>query len=99
MDEVRNTGLYFFENTLFDLIPRIYEELESALEENFPGFKFEIPSFLSYGSWIGGDRDGNPYVTPTVTENALRAHKDLVLERYGKEVGSMYSLLSPATSR
>ena len=99
MDEVRNTGLYFFENTLFDLIPRIYEELENALVENFPGFDFEIPAFLNFGSWIGGDRDGNPYVTPTVTENAIRAHKDLVLERYCNEVRSMYSLLSPATSR
>ena len=99
MDEVRNSGLYFFENTLFDLIPRIYEELEVALKESFPDFDFEIPSFLNYGSWIGGDRDGNPYVTTQVTEDTLREHKELVLEQYGREVVSMYELLSPSITR
>ncbi|MFK7766711.1 MAG: phosphoenolpyruvate carboxylase [Mariniblastus sp.] len=99
MDEVRNSGLYFFENTLFDLIPRIYEELENALQEIYPDFDFEIPSFLTYGSWIGGDRDGNPYVTTQVTEDTLREHKDHVLKRYSSEVISMYELLSPSITR
>ncbi len=99
MDEVRNTGLYFFENTLFDLVPRIYEELDSALQKNFPDFKFEIPSFLNYGSWIGGDRDGNPYVTTEVTEETLREHRDLVLDFYCKEIYSMYSMMTPSVTR
>ncbi len=99
MDEVRNTGLYFFENTLFDLIPRIYEELESALAKEYPDFDFQIPSFLNYGSWIGGDRDGNPYVTIEVTQDTLRAHQDLVLEFYCNEIFSMYSLLTPSITR
>ena len=54
MDEVRNSGLYFFENTLFDLVPQIYEEIDKALEQVFPGFEFEVPTLLTYGSWIGG---------------------------------------------
>ncbi len=99
MDEVRNSGLYFFENTLFDLIPRIYEELENALRVHYPDTKFEIPTLLTYGSWIGGDRDGNPYVTTEVTEETLREHKTMVLEFYCREVGAMYGMLSPSITR
>ncbi len=99
MDEVRNTGVYFFENTLFDLVPRIYEELEGALKLNFPEQDFEIPPFLNYGSWIGGDRDGNPFVTPLVTEETLKLHRETVLAFYCREVSSMYELLSPSITR
>ena len=99
MDEVRNTGLYFFENTLFDLIPRVYEEIDLALAKYYPDHKFEIPSFLTYGSWIGGDRDGNPYVTPEVTKETLGEHQDLVLDFYCKEIQSMYELLTPSITR
>jgi len=99
MDEVRNTGLYFFETVLFDLVPRVYEELEASLAEAYPGHQFDVPPLLTYGSWIGGDRDGNPYVTTDVTEEALRAHKATILGRYLYEVDAMYGLLSPSISR
>jgi phosphoenolpyruvate carboxylase len=99
MDEVRNTGLYFFERTLLKLIPRMYEELESALAESFPGETFDVPSFLKYGSWIGGDRDGNPFVTIDVTRQTLVAHKDLVLEFYAREIQGLYELLSVSRLR
>lgn len=99
MDEVRNTGLYFFENTLFDLVPRIYEQLESDLAEVYPGHSFNVPAILRYGSWIGGDRDGNPFVTNEVTVEALQAQKKLVLELYRKEVLAMYELLSCSRDR
>ncbi len=99
MDEVRNTGLYFFENTLLDLVPRMYEELESALARAYPDYQFEIPSFLSYGSWIGGDRDGNPFVTIEVTQKALQAHQRTAIEYYGRELFKLYELLSPSRTR
>ena len=99
MDEVRNTGLYFFENTLFEQVPRIYEQLETDLATVFPGHDFDVPAFLRYGSWIGGDRDGNPYVTNDITTEALQAQKKLVLELYQREVKSFYELLSCARSR
>lgn len=99
MDEVRNSGLYFFENTLFDLVPRIYEELENALRKHYPDTEFDVPSLLTYGSWIGGDRDGNPFVTTDITEETLREHKSTVLSHYCAEVRSMYELLSPSTTR
>lgn len=99
MDEVRNSGIYFFERTLFDLIPKIYEELEAALAEHWPDHTFEIPSFLKYGSWIGGDRDGNPFVTTEVTEEALREHQAAILKHYRIEADAFYGLLSPSVNR
>ena len=99
LDEVRNTGLYFFEQTLFDVVPKIYQELNDALKTVFPEQDFDVPSFLKYGSWIGGDRDGNPLVTDEVTENALRAQKDQALERYESDVFQLYELLSVSTNR
>jgi len=99
MDEVRNTGLYFFEHTLFDVVPRIYEELESSLGERFAGRMWSLPAVLRFGSWIGGDRDGNPFVTNHTTQSALVAQKELVLQRYSEDVQALYQLLSPARGR
>lgn len=99
MDEVRNNGLYFFENTLYNLVPEIYDELKTALATYYPGHDFEIPSFLRYGSWIGGDRDGNPYVTLDVTQNALTAQKESILEHYNIEVDALFNLLSSSSTR
>ena len=98
MDEVRNS-LYYFENTLIDVVPTAYKELARALHETYPEDRFELPAFLRFGSWVGGDRDGNPYVTVDVTEEALRAHKDLVLELYATRVESLYNHLSSAKTR
>ncbi len=98
MDEVRN-GLYFFETTLFELVPQIYQELERALVETYPNESFDIPSFLRYGSWVGGDRDGNPYVTVEITEEALRAQINVALQLYEREVEGLYDHLSCAVTR
>ena len=98
MDEVR-TGLYFYEVTIFKLIPKIYEELERGLAEVFPTVKFRIPPFLRYGSWIGGDRDGNPFVTLAMTEEALRAMKETALKQYNIAIDVLYHHLIPATTR
>lgn len=99
MDEVRNSGIFFFENTLFDVLPRIYEQIEAALRRTYPSHQFQIPPFLRYGSWIGGDRDGNPFVTNQVTEEALRAQSEAVLKHYNVLVDELYHLLSPSTHR
>ena len=99
LDEVRNNGLHYFETNLFDLIPQMYERLEQALVQAFPDRKFELPAFLRYGSWIGGDRDGNPFVTTEVTEGALREQATRVITRYMQDVDRLYHLLSPSTNR
>ena len=96
IDEVRN-GLYFFEDTLFDLTPQIYLDLRTALRHTFPDNSFRIPAFLRFGSWIGGDRDGNPFVTVAVTEETLREHKAMALRLYQRAIDRMHGHLSTST--
>ena len=93
LDEVRN-GLYFFDEVLFDLAPTLYRSLEDALARAYPGQTFEIPPFLRFGSWIGGDRDGNPFVTVAVTEETLREHKETALRLYQRSLDRMHGHLS-----
>ncbi|MCU0502627.1 MAG: phosphoenolpyruvate carboxylase [Anaerolineae bacterium] len=96
IDEVRN-GLYFFEDTLFDLTPQLYLDLRTALRHTFPDNSFRIPAFLRFGSWIGGDRDGNPFVTVAVTEETLREHKAMALRLYQRAIDRMHGHLSTST--
>ncbi len=91
-------GLYYFETTLFELVPRIYAELESALARYYPGEAFDVPVFLQYGTWMGGDRDGNPYVTLTVTEDTLREQKGRIVKLYAQAVEGLYEHLSVGKS-
>jgi phosphoenolpyruvate carboxylase len=98
LDEVR-TGLYFFEATLYNVLPEIYSEFARALSLAYPGDKFDVPTFLRYGSWIGGDRDGNPFVTVDVTEHALRTMKESILTLYNVAVDELYHHLIPAVTR
>ncbi|OQA42464.1 MAG: Phosphoenolpyruvate carboxylase [Chloroflexi bacterium ADurb.Bin325] len=93
VDEVRN-GLYYFDQVLFDLAPLLYRSLRVALAAAYPGHTFAIPSFLRFGSWIGGDRDGNPFVDVAATEDALREHKALVLRLYQRAIDNMHGHLS-----
>ncbi|WP_394219395.1 phosphoenolpyruvate carboxylase [Halobacillus trueperi] len=81
MDEVRN-GLYYFDETLFDVLPDIHQELEARLEDHYPNEDWNVPNFLRFGSWIGGDRDGNPNVTPDITWETLQKQRKLVLKKY-----------------
>jgi phosphoenolpyruvate carboxylase len=93
LDEVRN-GLYFFEDTLFDLVPLLCQDLSAALDRYYPDARFHIPPFLRFGSWIGGDRDGNPFVTVAVTEETLREQKTLALRLYQRAIDRMHGHLS-----
>ena len=80
-DEVR-TAVGVFDDTLLRAVPRLYRSAEAAVSGSEPGMSPPmVPAFLRFGSWIGGDRDGNPFVTADVTrqtvgiqaEHALRA--------------------------
>ena len=77
LDEVRS-NLVWFVTTLAAEVPEVYRDLELALEEAYDE-PVGVPSLLSFGSWIGGDRDGNPYVTPEVTAEALGLMRDQCL--------------------
>lgn len=72
LDEVEN-GLSYYDSTFFDELPRFYAAIEEQLDAFDPdGSGQKVPSFLRIGSWIGGDRDGNPFVTADVLHQTLR---------------------------
>ncbi len=98
MDEVMN-GLYYFDETLFDVLPDIHQELEDSLQEKFPTHAWEVPNFLRFGSWIGGDRDGNPNVTPEVTWQTLNAQRTLVLSKYEQALVELMKRYSYSITR
>ena len=87
-------GLHFFEQTLFDRLPELLDRLRGAIDRHYPGAKIEVPSFLRFGSWIGGDRDGNPFVTAEVTAAAFAAGRRACLERYREGIRSVTKSLS-----
>jgi phosphoenolpyruvate carboxylase len=78
LDEVRG-GLVHFVSTLAETVPRIYRDLERALTEFYPEERFVVPPLLTFGSWIGGDRDGNPFVTSATTVQALELMREQCL--------------------
>jgi phosphoenolpyruvate carboxylase len=61
---------------LWEVIPRVYSALRRALKSEFPDTRFDIPVFLRFGSWMGGDRDGNPFVTAEVTAKTFQWLRD-----------------------
>ncbi len=83
MSEV-SRGVYFAA-TLWDVVPQIYRELRHALQSAYPRHHFEIPSFLSFGTWIGGDRDGHPFVTTEITRETFARLRRAALEGHLKE--------------
>jgi len=95
LDEVRN-GLYYFEEALWDVVPRLHRDLEVALAAHYPGERFQVQPFLRFGSWMGGDRDGNPLVTARVTENTLRLHRETALALHERDLLELQRHLSVA---
>jgi phosphoenolpyruvate carboxylase len=98
LDEIR-TGLFIFDRTLFDVVPQIYRDLERALTRFYPGEPFQIPAFLKFSTWIGGDRDGNPAVTNQVTLEALALQRETVLRRYRADVADLSQSMSSSVRR
>jgi phosphoenolpyruvate carboxylase len=97
-DEVR-AGLQVFETSLFEATARCYRELEDALAAAWPSETFHVPAFLRWGTWIGGDRDGNPHVTSDVTRAALERQRQLVLARHVADVEALGRELAVSVRR
>lgn len=87
-------GLHFFDQTLYKRIPELLNSLEGALKENYPDTHFKIPPFFRFGCWIGGDRDGNPFVTNDVTRQTLLSNRHAVLIHYKKQLAVLLDLVS-----
>lgn len=92
-DEVRN-GIYFFRQSLFKAVPIVYRYMERALARHYPDDNINTPNFLTFGSWIGGDRDGNPFVTHKTTVNALLMQSRSVMYEYSKRVFELAQILT-----
>jgi phosphoenolpyruvate carboxylase len=91
-DEVAN-GLAYFRLTFLEELPRLYAEFEHVLKEKYD-LEARLAPFLTVGTWIGGDRDGNPYVNAAVMRGALAQQAGLVLTHYLGEVAQLYKELA-----
>jgi len=91
-DEVR-TGLYFIDKTFWNVLPRMYSELQNALDKYYPGLIMSR-NWLTLASWMGGDRDGNPNVTHAVTAETLRLHRGLAVEKHRAAFRNLSRLMS-----
>jgi len=99
-DEIRQ-GLYYFRQSIFAAVPTVYRYLEKAVNTNFGrdiAQQVNVPSFLRFGSWIGGDRDGNPFVTPETTENAVGMAAEMMLDEYTQRVFALGRILTHSIS-
>ena len=101
-DEI-HMGLDYFPMVLFETLPRLYAELEESVREVYGGDAegLELPSrgCLSFGSWIGGDRDGNPNVTSASTREAVSMARHVIVDHYIAETGLLIGRLSMSTRR
>jgi phosphoenolpyruvate carboxylase len=97
-DEIR-MGLDYYPSVLFETVPAVYDELADDFRETY-GEELPpnaLPRVLRFGSWIGGDRDGNPLVTPECTRDALQIARETVLTYYIERVNDLIWQLSPST--
>jgi phosphoenolpyruvate carboxylase len=92
-DEIRH-GLGMVCDTLFEIVPQVYRDLEGSMARTYPDLPGTVPPFLRFGSWIGGDRDGNPNVTHDVTRDAVMLHQETILRHYIAQVVELGRRLS-----
>ena len=99
-DEV-NMGLDYYDASIYATLPGLYTEVAAAFEAEYgvcltPA---EMPVLLTFGSWIGGDRDGNPFVTPQVTREALQMAREHLLAHYQQQLQLVLDLLTSSTQQ
>src|SRR5580698_1015638 len=94
-DEIR-MGLRYFRLSLFDALPKIYAEVVESFRDVY-GLDLDanlLPNLVNFGSWIGGDRDGNPLVKPDCIRDALAMARALILREYLNDIESLSDRLS-----
>jgi phosphoenolpyruvate carboxylase len=97
LDEVTNS-LYYFTQILQHSIPSFYRELERSLADTYPSLVDSVPSFVQFGTWIGGDRDGNPFVTADVTWTALKKQAHTAIDMYLAMVDDLFVVRSESSA-
>jgi phosphoenolpyruvate carboxylase len=99
-DEVK-MGLDYYDASIYATLPGLYTEVAAAFEAVY-GICLDLadmPVLLSFGSWIGGDRDGNPYVTPQVTREAMQMAREHLLAHYQQELQLILDLLTSSAQQ
>ncbi|MGA3082423.1 MAG: phosphoenolpyruvate carboxylase [Terracidiphilus sp.] len=99
-DEVK-MGLDYYDVSIFATLPSLYREIAAALRAAY-GVEMgtlELPQVLIFGSWIGGDRDGNPFVTPEVTRDAIRLARGHLLLYYQRQLDVICDLLTTSAQQ
>jgi phosphoenolpyruvate carboxylase len=99
-DEVK-MGLDYYDVSIFETLPELYREISAALMAAYDLEieALELPLVLRFGSWIGGDRDGNPFVTPEVTRAALRLARGHLLLYYERRLDEIIDLLTSSAQQ
>ena len=99
-DEIK-MGLDYYDVSIFATLPTLYREVAEALRTAY-GLEMEavaLPKLLHFGSWIGGDRDGNPFVTPQVTRDAIQMARGHLLLHYRGQLDKIIDLLTTSTQQ
>jgi phosphoenolpyruvate carboxylase len=99
-DEVK-MGLDYYDLAIFETLPLLFQEVAAAFTAEYDVAlgPLDLPQFVEFSSWIGGDRDGNPNVTPEVTRRSLQMARAKLLEHYLRRVGLVLDLLTSAVDR
>ncbi len=97
-DEIQ-MGLDYYRRVLIETVPVLYSTMAEALRRSYGETLAarELPPVVRFGSWIGGDRDGNPYVTPEVTRYALQRARETILDHFVCSLEALVERLSPST--
>lgn len=86
-DEINN-GVSIFPMSFFEALPKLYRKMEHDFQTAYPDVR--VPNILKIGGWIGGDRDGNPFVSAETLRFAFRRHADAVFRFYRGELDKLY---------
>lgn len=97
MDEVK-TGIFYFDSVFYETIGEFYSKFLYTFSDLIPE-NYELPTVMKFGSWIGGDRDGHPFVTPEITKQTIEMHKSHIINNYIKEIDNLLIIISSSTLR
>lgn len=99
-DEIK-MGLDYYDVSIFETLPALYGEISAALKAAYDLDlePLDLPQLLRFGSWIGGDRDGNPFVTPEVTRDAIQLARGHLLIDYQRRLDAVIDLLTTSAQQ